>query len=62
MRQRVVCSLAPGSREDLLAVKALLEAGTIKAIIDKRFPLAKTAAAHRYVEAEGRKGSVAIVI
>jgi NADPH:quinone reductase-like Zn-dependent oxidoreductase len=60
--QRVVCGLAPGGREDLLAVKELLEAGKIRAIIDKRFPLAETAAAHRYAEAEGKRGSVAIAI
>lgn len=60
--QKVICALAPGSLADLLTVKELADAGKIKSVVDKCYPLAQAAEAHRYVESGRKAGNVAITL
>ncbi len=62
LKQRIVGFYAEVTKEHLLVLKDLIEAGKVTPVIDRTFPLSEAAEALRYVEPGHARGKVVITV
>lgn len=60
--KKFITSTAPEKKQDLLAIKKLVEQGKLKPTIDKVYELTDISKAHAYVETGRKRGSVVVKI
>jgi NADPH:quinone reductase-like Zn-dependent oxidoreductase len=60
--KKVIAGVALGTRDDLRSLASLVEAGELKPVVDRCYPLERIVDAHRYVDTGHKGGSVAVAL
>jgi len=60
--QKMLPFLARNSKEDLLVLKELIEAGKVRPVVDRTYQLSETADAMRYLETGHARAKVVITV
>jgi NADPH:quinone reductase-like Zn-dependent oxidoreductase len=61
--KKVVFQIPPRqTKQDVLFLKGLVEAGKFRPVIDRRYPLEDVVEATRYVETEQKTGNVVLTV